>query len=250
MNMLRFTPEALNRDLTLSPIRQSLDTVHYEPFAVLPDIDNSRGLSGKEYDRLLAGVDTPAAVLVEVFPAPRGLLEAVVEYSSRNADPNDDEAKEVLKRAGAAIGGEYATSSAGEAGRLSATTSPLSGLAPGLHFDGRDGLSLERRFESRRRLGVNAGPGDRWLFVCTPDVVAMCGRLGISSENAPRPGDWHKFAMAYPEEVDCIRIPIPAESAYLLGTDIAVHEGSTFGANERSHAFFWLGHWAADHFDD
>ena len=250
MNTIRFSPEVFARDITISPVYRSFDTEGFEQSAILPDLNSSQDLPGMRREQLLARTDTPRTALVEVFPAPKSLLEAAVRYSEEDTDAGRAQAQEELVQVGLDVGGTYATNSAGLPGKLSATTSPVSGLAPGLHFDGRDNLPLGQRIESRRRLGVNAGPGDRWLFVCIPDIMAMCDRLGVDDQKIPTPNDWQKFATTYLEEIDCIRIPVPAESAYLLGTDIAVHEGSTLGAKDRSHAFFWLGHWTAGQFTD
>lgn len=113
----------------------------------------------------------------------------------------------------------------------------------GIHLDNWDQRSISERMSSRRRLGVNLGPGHRYLIVATEDIGDIGARYQMAG-TCPRTEDIRDF-IRQGGTLNCVRIRIEPGEGYIAPTELVPHDGSTSGASQPSRIAFWLGHWPA-----
>lgn len=111
----------------------------------------------------------------------------------------------------------------------------------GIHLDNFDRMPLERRHESRRRIGINLGPGPRYLVLATQDIKGLA-RLTALIERDPHTDQVRQY-VARGGQLTCIRIRLEPGEGYLAPTELIPHDGSTWGINAPSTIAFWLGEW-------
>jgi len=112
-------------------------------------------------------------------------------------------------------------------------------LRIGLHLDNWDKNSFENRRQSRNRLAVNLGPGNRELIVVAHDVLARL--QGLKDNSIPTTKHVRQYAMKEGPLV-IMRLTIPPGFAYIAATDYLVHDGSTYFEDSGSWQAVFLGH--------
>jgi hypothetical protein len=127
------------------------------------------------------------------------------------------------------------------ADQLTTTTDPSTMRRIGIHLDNFDRMPLERRHESRRRIGINLGPGTRFLVLTTQDVQALAQVTPIIERNLHT--DQVRRYVAQGGRLTCIRIRLDPGEGYLAPTELIPHDGSTAGTHSPSTIAFWLGEW-------
>lgn len=110
-------------------------------------------------------------------------------------------------------------------------------------MDNFDKLSFADRTTGRRRLGVNLGPGPRWLVLATNDVLDLCRTIDRDRpQSYPHTDDVRRYT-SEGHELQLLRIRLDPGEGYIAPTELLPHDGSTLDATERSRIAFWLGHW-------
>jgi hypothetical protein len=244
MSEVKIAAESVNLDtLTISGIYvpTALEVSH-DPGLVLADERSRRPLTEAEASTYVAMGNTASSLLVEVVTPLPDIL-AAVEYARAQTDEDGYRmANQRLEAAGRAVNGEYVMRLPSKQDTILATTNLQNGKAVGLHVDNRDRLPLQNRQHSRRRMVVNAGPGDRELIVCLPDILSL--EMPVDYSDRSGLTDALRSVLAdKPEQFDCLWIPVPAGQAYIAPTDLVGHMGSTLGSADGSTIFGWLGHW-------
>jgi hypothetical protein len=111
----------------------------------------------------------------------------------------------------------------------------------GIHLDNFDRIPLERRHESRRRVGINLGPGPRYLVLATQDIKGLARLTPLIKRN-PHTEQIRRY-VAQGGELTCIRIRLEPGEGYLAPTELIPHDGSTWEISMPSAIAFWLGEW-------
>ena len=111
----------------------------------------------------------------------------------------------------------------------------------GIHLDNFDRLPLERRHESRRRVGINLGPGPRFVVLTTQDIKGLAHITPLIERN-PHTDQIRRY-VAQGGQLTCIRIRLDPGEGYLAPTELIPHDGSTKGFHSSSTIAFWLGEW-------
>lgn len=111
----------------------------------------------------------------------------------------------------------------------------------GIHLDNFDRMPLERRHESRRRIGLNLGPGPRYLLLATQDVEDLA-HLTPLIEREPHTDQVRRY-VAGGGQLACIRIRLEPGEGYIAPTELIPHDGSTWGLEPPSTIAFWIGEW-------
>lgn len=219
---------------------------------LVPDMQTRHPVDTETWQRATVSVESATTrSAIELVRPPDVLLDAGHEFVSRNTDAGRDAAEAQLASAGAELGADYILHRYAEADTVHTTTNPHTGISAGFHVDNRDQLPLAEKLGSRRRLGVNIGPGDRWILACVPDVVTMADEL--SDGTSPDPHiNTNELLVQYVKRdlgrIACIWLPVPAGMAHLTPTDLFPHDASTFGSAQSSDIFFFLGSWAPGRF--
>jgi hypothetical protein len=214
------------------------------PGAILPAADSIRTVDDELLESVVADSDTPASALIELLDPPDNVLAAAQQWAF--ADPGDPEAQRALTEAGLEFEAEYIGRRASAGDMLTTTVNLKLNVFAGLHVDNRDNKPLVSRLESRQRIGINPGPGMRWLLACLPDIVVMSNGLGYKKDYLPSNpnGPFGKFVDKRPHDVKCLWVPVPPGVAYRAPTDCMGHDVSTLGASEESATVMYLGDWA------
>lgn len=116
------------------------------------------------------------------------------------------------------------------------------GRRPGLHIDNKFRHPLERRIDSPRRLGLNLGPGSRWLLMVLPDIITMTQDV---LEPHEIPTSKHFIAhteMSDARSIKCLWLLQKPYEAYIAPTEIMVHDATTIGEPLSSTMIFWTWH--------
>lgn len=111
----------------------------------------------------------------------------------------------------------------------------------GIHLDNFDRMPLEYRGRSRRRLGINLGPGPRYLLLTTQDIKGLA-RISPLIEPNPHTDQVRRY-VARGGQLTCIRIRLEPGQGYIAPTELIPHDGSTWGLDSPSTIVFWLGEW-------
>jgi hypothetical protein len=128
-------------------------------------------------------------------------------------------------------------------GKPTTTINGSAGLRLGVHLDNFDRLPLSRRTASRRRLGVNLGPGVRHLLLGSIDILGICQAAGIYNlGHCPHTDDIRRH-VAEGRPFRLLRLRLDPGDGYIAPTELVPHDGSTQTADAPSHIAFWLGHW-------
>jgi hypothetical protein len=127
------------------------------------------------------------------------------------------------------------------ADQLTTTTDTSTMRRIGIHLDNFDRMPLERRHESRRRIGINLGPGTRFLVLTTQDIQGLA-QIGPLIDRNPHTDQVRRY-VAQGGQLTCIRIRLEPGEGYLAPTELIPHDGSTRGINSPSTIAFWLGAW-------
>jgi len=125
-------------------------------------------------------------------------------------------------------------------------------ILPGMHVDNWARLPNYRRVaESPRRLGMVLY-GQRWILLAQPDITTISKALYLHNngqdasaigyaENVPRLRDIRQYVHEGIGKISCLWVRLGAGEAYIAGTELIVHDGSTFGQNQ-SRIAFWFYH--------
>ena len=127
-------------------------------------------------------------------------------------------------------------------GQRTTTIDPAVDLRLGIHLDNHDKLPLEQRTASRRRLGLNLGPGVRHLLIGTLDIFEIGAAIGADPRYFPHTDDIRRHVAAG-RPLRLLRIRLDPGDAYITPTELVPHDGSTLTAAAPSRIAFWLGHW-------
>lgn len=201
------------------------DDPDYDADALLPAEDWSP-LSSRLAAELDAGHDAPGSTLVELVRVP-GL--AALDEIHRFQPFGDRHPARFLGYTECA------------ADQRTTTTDTRTKRRLGIHLDNFDRMPLERRHESRRRIGINLGPGPRFVVFTTQDVNGLA-RITPVIERNPHTDQVRRF-VAQGGQLTCIRIRLEPGEGYLAPTEVIPHDGSTTGIRIPSTIAFWLGEW-------
>lgn len=117
------------------------------------------------------------------------------------------------------------------------------GLRIGVHLDNFDRQPLRVRATSRRRLGINLGPGVRHLLLGSTDILDICQAAGIRDPSyCPHTDDIRRH-LADGHPFHLLRLRLDPGDGYIAPTELVPHDGSTQAADTPSRIAFWLGHW-------
>jgi hypothetical protein len=134
----------------------------------------------------------------------------------------------------------YADSQPGQA---TTTIDPATGRRIGIHLDNFDKLPLAQRTASRRRLGLNLGPGVRHLLLGNIDILDICQAAGIRHpRHCPHTDDIRRH-VADRRALPLLRLRLDPGDGYIAPTELVPHDGSTLTGEAPSRIAFWLGHW-------
>ena len=251
MNTVRLAPESMPEGLIISPVYKiSQAQGNIQAGAILPDVEGRRPATNTDLTGLWAEEDTPPSALVEVFSTPGDILKAVQNYNHSTTKEEQEIAHDALVGVSATYGGEYLFMRESPAHVLTTTAWPDRPIFAGMYVDNRDKLSLARRTESRRRMGINAGPGHRWLLMCFPDIIEIAHTLGRADDSTPGNTEFQELIDTNPHDVQCLWIPIRPDEMYISPSDLGGHDGSAWDSSEGSAMHFVLGHWERNKFTD
>ncbi|RBQ14520.1 hypothetical protein DP939_40365 [Spongiactinospora rosea] len=217
----------------IATVRQAGAKEDYDEGAVVP-VDDWQPLTREEADRFQASDATETGRLVELVRCELPLFGAG-EHSRRDAAAELDP-----------LDGRWPTELLGcvvNRGGLTTTTRDHSiDQRIGLHVDNFDRRPQAARHRSRRRLGLNLGPGPRYLLLGDRDIQEICQELyGVAAvENWPHTDDVRRY-VAEGRPLRCLRIRLEQGDGYLAPTELLPHDGSTLGTDVPSTAAFWLG---------
>jgi hypothetical protein len=127
-------------------------------------------------------------------------------------------------------------------GQATTTIDEATGRRIGLHLDNFDKLPLNSRAASRRRLGVNLGPGVRHLLVGTLDILDICQGVGVHPSYCPHTDDIRRH-VTDGRPLRMLRLRLDPGDGYIAPTELIPHDGATLTAVAPSRIAFWLGHW-------
>ena len=218
----------------------------YDPLVLLPE-DDWEPLTVADVAALRPDADTPDSAVHEVVRLPFGpekrerVRELSVEFDlatgsqASTFDPFEGRHPSIF------LG--HTDSPAGQ--RTTTVDQSVTRLT-GLHIDNWDKLPLAERDRSRRRLGVNLGPGDRYVLLATLDVRDLLAEHPIDAP-FPRTGHIRDFVREG-GRLRCLRIRFEPGEGYVAPTELVPHDGSTLGIEQPSRIAFWLGDWPKDVF--
>ncbi len=124
-------------------------------------------------------------------------------------------------------------------GKTCTTIDTKHSLHIGLHLDNFDRLPIMDREQSRNRVSVNLGRGDRWLYFGATTLIAMA-----RASSAP-PAESHQsvikiFFRRHPEQ-PIFRVRIAPGEVYIAPSENIVHDGYTIGNPHPDISFTFLG---------
>ena len=114
-------------------------------------------------------------------------------------------------------------------------------LKPGLHLDNKEGRPLRDRLHSTRRIGLNFGPGNRYLLLGTIDAKSLSEALDHDNGHIPTTQDIRSYVTRQNlPPLHCLWLLLPPGHGYIAPTENIVHDGSTHSQKE-SLIRFWIG---------
>lgn len=214
-------PWLLQKHAWLTETRITADPA-YEPGAVVPDASRRSRPSAAELEPFLADSQTPAGGSIELIHFSAPLRDYLLEHPQQTkptiCKPNQ------------------------------LTTTENTGnknLRTGLHLDSKENRPLATRFDSQRRIGLNNGPGLRYLLIGSLDAFSLGSQLGEPESFIPTTGDVREYVAGYQAygrvALRCLWLPLEPGHAYIAPTEVAIHDGSTFGSSIGSTIQFWIG---------
>ncbi len=100
-----------------------------------------------------------------------------------------------------------------------------------------------------RRIGLNVGPGSRYLLLGSVDAIDLAKIYCDSLDEIPTTDHVRRYVADKDQEpMVCAFLEIGRNRAYLGPSEIVVHDGSNFGQELGSTIRFWLGHWSPGYF--
>lgn len=217
--------QGLQARCAVATVTYGTDDPGYDAQALLPAEDWAP-LPSRLASALGAGQGTPASTLVELVRVPG--LAALDEI--HRFQPFGD--RHPAKFRG------YTECAAGQ---RTTTTDTRTMRRLGIHLDNFDRMPLERRHESRRRIGINLGPGPRFVVLTTQDINGLANITPVIERN-PHTDQIRRY-VAQGGQLTCIRIRLDPGEGYLAPTEVIPHDGSTAGISSPSTIAFWLGEW-------
>jgi hypothetical protein len=209
----------------IATVTYGTDDPGYDADSVLP-ADDWAPLTARLASELAASSDAPASTLVELVRVPGvTTLDEIHRFQPFGG-----------RRPARFLG--YTECAADQ---RTTTTDTRTMRRLGIHLDNFDRMPLERRHESRRRIGINLGPGPRFLVLTTQDIKGLA-RLTALIERNPHTDQVRRY-VAQGGQLTCIRIRLEAGEGYLAPTELIPHDGSTWGMSMPSIIAFWLGEW-------
>ncbi|HSW99570.1 MAG TPA: hypothetical protein VLH38_00890 [Patescibacteria group bacterium] len=210
--------QALISEVSMVPVVQQ-DS--YERYAITPNPQVHR-MTQDDMLQFLATDSTPVDGLIEVIPISDHLRQHVAEHGQR-LQPTVCEPKQ-----------------------LTTTENTVNhNLRPGLHVDSKENLPLETRAQSQRRIGLNKGPGARFLLIGSVSIFDIADYSLQPQDYTPSTGDVREYASlgqaGEAPPLRCLWLLLKPGTAYIAPTENIVHDGSTFGSKRGSTIDFWIG---------
>lgn len=226
-------PEALIGRCDVAGVRIASGEPGVEDGAVVPD-DLWKPLGAADAERLHAGPGTPPSTVIEVVDVPidRAAAHATMPVSAAAFDPFAGRHRS-----------EFLAYTDQPHGSSTTTVNEAIGLRIGIHVDNFDKLPFDQRATGRRRLGVNFGPGHRYLLIGSIDVQDVC--MANNPEQParyPHSDDIRRYVAAG-RTLRLLRIRLDPGQGYIAPTELIPHDGSTLDADQPTRIGFWLGHW-------
>jgi hypothetical protein len=209
----------------VAPITIGTDDPAYDTDALLPG-DRWTSLSHESASELRALPDAAASTLVELVHVPNIAPLAAIHR---------------FQPFGAQHPARFLGYTECAANQRTTTTDTRTTRRLGIHLDNFDRLPLERRHQSRRRIGLNLGPGPRYILLTTQDINELARRSPLI-ERDPHTDQVRRF-VAQEGQLICVRIRLEPGEAYVAPTELIPHDGSTMGIHSPSTIAFWLGEW-------
>lgn len=127
---------------------------------------------------------------------------------------------------------------------ITTTDNYQDGRLIGLHLDNWDKLPYAAKHTGRRRIGLNLGPGSRYLILGAIDAQTVCRAVHPDdhTQRYPHTDDYRTY-VASGRPIRIIRILLAPGEGYVAPTEYLLHDGSTEGQDQPSAAAFWLGRW-------
>ncbi|MCF4119961.1 hypothetical protein L1785_03120 [Antribacter sp. KLBMP9083] len=204
--------------------------------AIVPT-DQWQPLGTADAELSRANDDAAPSTVIELVS---GLLDHVIAHSTIAETPD------VLDPLSGRHPATFVGFTDSDPGKRTTTTDWSTDRRIGVHLDNFDRLPVADRTLARRRLGINLGPGTRWLLVATTDVLDICQTLGTDDPgHYPHTDDLRRYvADGHPLRLlRLLRIRLDPGDAYIAPTELLPHDGSTLGASDPSRIAFWLGDW-------
>jgi hypothetical protein len=226
-------PAALAEHCEITSAHIADDASLYDTGAVIPH-DDWQALSPQQANSLRADPDTDPGTVVELVTVPidRAAAYAMLPITATSFDPFAGKQR-----------AEFLAYADQPAGARTTTTDPAIDRRIGLHVDNFDRLAYTERTSGRRRLGINFGPGPRYLLLATIDILDICHTLNPEAPHRyPHTDDIRAYAQAG-HHLHCLRLRLDPGQGYIAPTELIPHDGSTWHTDQPSRIAFWLGHW-------
>lgn len=216
-------PDALQEQALISEVSTAISLTEpnvYEQGAVTPHTQLHRP-TAKELRPFLATEDTPVGGLIEVTlisDALRRHIDTAMPLQPTVCPPNQLTTTQNTKN---------------------------NNLRPGMHVDSMEDLPLGTRLQSQRRIGLNRGPGLRFLLVGSVSIFDIADFSQRPSHYQPNTLDVREYAnlscAGEAPPLRCLWILLKPGMAYIAPTENIVHDGSTLGSRLDSTIYFWVG---------
>ncbi|WP_125778119.1 hypothetical protein [Antribacter gilvus] len=205
----------------------------WEDGSIIPGAAWER-LTPPEAELLRASDENPASTVLELVKGP---LDHIAARATIAEDPS------LLDPLDGRAPATFVGFTDSDPGQRTTTIDWSTNLRIGIHVDNFDRLPILHRTLARRRLGINLGPGPRWLIAATTNVLDACQALGIEDPgHYPHTDDLRAY-IAEGASLRLLRIRLDPGDAYIAPTELLPHDGSTVGASGPSRIAFWLGDW-------
>lgn len=198
--------EAFRARCSTSTRVEAVGRAGYEQGAFVPGRWRPLGAAGAEALRATPG--TPDPLLVELVAAPAGLTPAQL--------PN--RAGPVTLDYPGKLQAEYKGWRRSQGGELTVTANG-DGRLLGVHLDNWDRHPYSERLRSRRRLGLNLGPGPRYIIIGMVDALEICRALSTDyARVCPHTGHVRTYAATVGLPV--LRIRLEEREGYVMNTEL------------------------------
>jgi hypothetical protein len=226
--------QALIDRCDIADVRLATGEDRVEDGAVVPE-DNWRRLSDAEAEAFRADACADPATVIELV---RVLADGSVTVHGRPLVEHVNAFDPFAGRHNA----DFLAAVDEPPGQPTTTVDTAVSLRLGIHLDNHDKLNLADRTASRRRVGLNLGPGPRHLLVGTLDIFEICAAMLAGPRHYPHTNDIRRHVAAG-RTLRVLRIRLDPGDAYITPTELVPHDGSTLTATAPSRIAFWLGRW-------